>query len=101
MDSKDEIQAPSTQHVSAALSAAPFFIGAALGALTRMRIVFLALPALAIATVYWVAVGWKGDDYDIGREGLILLTAFLGVTFVSLWVVGSVVGRLFRLGFER
>jgi len=84
-----------------ALIATPFFIGVALGALTRMRIVLVALPALAMATVYWVAVGWSGDDYDIGREGLILLTAFFGVTFVSLWVVGSVVGRLFRLGLER
>jgi hypothetical protein len=28
--------------------------------------VLLSLPPLAIATVYWVAVGWNGDGYDIG-----------------------------------
>ena len=61
----------------------------------------VSLPGLAIATVYWVGVGWNGDDYDIGRTGLVLLTGFFAVVFVSLWVVGSVVGRLFRLGFER
>lgn len=83
------------------LLATPFVIGLLLGALTRTRIVLLTLPPLAIATVYWVAVGWNGDDYDIGRSGLILFTAIFGIAFVSVWVVGSVVGRLLRLGFER
>jgi hypothetical protein len=81
--------------------ATTFVIGLLLGALTRTRIVLLSLPPLAIATVYWVAVGWNGDDYDIGRSGLILFTAFFGVAFLTIWVVGSVVGRLMRVGFER
>ncbi len=83
------------------LVATPFLIGLLLGALTRTRIVLLTLPPLAIATVYWVAVGWSGDDYDMGRSGLILITAIFGIAFVSVCVVGSVVGRLLRLGFER
>ena len=66
-----------------------------------MRIVVLAVPALAIATVYWFAVGWNGDDYDIGRSGLILFTAFFGGVFVALWVTGCAVGRLLRQGLER
>ena len=82
------------------LVATPFVVGLLVGALTQMRIVVLTVPALAIATVYWVVVGWNGDDYDIGRSGLILFTAFFGAVFVALWVTGSVVGRLLRLGLE-
>jgi hypothetical protein len=84
-----------------ALLAAPFFFGALLGASTRVRLVFLALPPLAIASVYWIRVGWNGDDYDMGRLGLVLVTAFFGAAFVSLWVVGSAVGRVLRLGLDR
>jgi hypothetical protein len=29
------------------------------------------------------------------------MTGFFGAAFVALWVVGSVVGRLIRLGLER
>ena len=84
------------------LVATPFVIGLLLGGvLTQTRILVLALPALAIASVYWITVGWNGDDYDVGRSGLILFTALFGVAFVTVWVVGSVVGRLVRLGFER
>jgi hypothetical protein len=83
------------------LVAAPFVIGLLLGVFTRTRIVLLTLPPLTIATVYWVAVGWNGVDYDMGRSGLILFTAIFGIAFVSIWVIGSVVGRLLRLGFGR
>ena len=83
------------------LVATPFVIGLFFGVLTQTRILVLALPPLAIASVYWITAGWNGDDYDIGRSGLILFTAFFGAAFVTVWVVGSVVGRLVRLGFGR
>jgi len=87
--------------MSLLLVAAPFVVGLLLGAITPARIALLTLPPLALATVYWVGVGWNGDDYDIGRSGLLLMTGFFGAAFVALWVVGSVVGRLIRLGLER
>jgi hypothetical protein len=80
---------------------ATFAIGLLLGAFTETRIVVLAFPPLALASVYWVAVGWNGDDYDIGRSGLILFTAIFGVAFVLVWVAGSAVGRLLRRAYER
>jgi hypothetical protein len=80
---------------------AAFTLSLLLGAVTPIRIVFLALPALVLAVVYWVVVGWNGDAYDIGRSGLVLISAIVGCGFVLIWVVGSVVGRLLRLGIER
>jgi hypothetical protein len=77
-----------------------FALGALLGSFTRIPLVILAVPPLVLAVAYWVVVGWNGDDYDIGRSGLVLVTAIVGGIFVSVWVVGSVVGRLVRLGFE-
>jgi hypothetical protein len=82
------------------LVAAPFAIGLLLGAFTETRIVVLAFPPLALASVYWVAVGWNGDDYDMGRSGQILFTAIFGLAFVLVWVAGSAVGRLLQLAFE-
>jgi hypothetical protein len=83
------------------LVAAPFTVGLLLGALTPIRVALLALPPLAIGLVYWVGVGWTGTDYDMGKAGLVLFTGIFALIFVSLWVVGSLVGRLVRLGFER
>ena len=81
--------------------ATPFVICLLLGGLTQTRIAVLTLPPLAMASVYCIAVGWNGDDYDIGRSGLIVFTAIFGLAFVAVWVLGSVVGRLMRTGFER
>jgi hypothetical protein len=72
-----------------------------LGALTQIRIVVLALPPLAVALAYWNAVGWNGDAYDIGRSGLLLISGIVSVFFVSVCVIGSVVGRFVRWGAER
>ena len=76
--------------------AAPFLIGALLGALTRFRIVSLSLPPLVVALVYWISFGWFGDDYDIGRAVLIIFTGVLGGGVVACWVAGCGVGRLVR-----
>jgi hypothetical protein len=81
--------------------ATPFVIGLLLGALTQARIAVLVLPPLAIAFTCWIVVGWNGDDYDIGRSGLILLTGILSLVFAAVWVVGSVLGRFLRMAFER
>jgi len=78
-----------------------FGIGAALGGLTRVSLVVLAVPPLALALAYWLVVGWNGDDYDIGRSGLLLVTALVGAMFVSVWFLGSAFGRYVRVGVER
>lgn len=77
----------------------PFFIGLLLGALTRLRVVLLALPPLGLALAYWIDVGWNGDDYDIGRAGLVVFTGALGGCVVLLWLLGCGVGRLLRRDF--
>jgi hypothetical protein len=100
IDSKYEIPTTAIESVILVLGAAPFFVGFVLGAATRVRVVLLLAPALAIATVYWVALGWNGVDHDMGRAGLVLATGFFGAAFVSLWAVGSAVGRLVRLGLD-
>jgi hypothetical protein len=100
IDSKYEIPARKVLSVLWLVAAIPFLVGLLLGALTRTRLVVLAVPALAIASVYWVGVGWNGDDYDIGRSGLILITGFLSVAFVSIWAFGLAFGRLVRIGLQ-
>jgi hypothetical protein len=82
-----------------ALAAVPFLIGCVLGALTQLRIARLALPPLALALLYWVAVGWNGNVYDTGRSGLVVITGLFGATFVALWVAGCGIGRLLRREF--
>jgi hypothetical protein len=66
-----------------------FVTGFLLGALTYVRFALLLVPPVAIALVYWVAVGWRGDDYDVGREGLLLITGWIGVLFVASWAAGA------------
>lgn len=78
---------------------APLLIGFVLGAFTKFPIRLLALPPLALACTYWIAVGWYGDDYDIGRSGLVAFTGVLGGLVVAVWVLGCGVGRLLRRDF--
>ena len=78
---------------------APFLIGLALGRFTKVPVRLLALPPLALALTYWIAVGWYGDDYDIGRAVLVIFTGALGGGVVACWVAGCGVGRLVRRDF--
>jgi hypothetical protein len=78
---------------------APFLIGLVLGAFTAFPVRWLAAPALALAFTYWIGVGWYGDDYDIGRSGLVVFTGALGGLVVALWILGCGVGRLVRRDF--
>ena len=78
---------------------APLLIGLLFGAFTRFPVRLLALPPLALACTYWIAVGWYGDDYDIGRSGLVVFTGAFAGAVVSLWVLGCGVGRLLRTNF--
>jgi hypothetical protein len=75
---------------------APFLFGLALGTFTKVPVRLLALPPLALALAYWIAVGWYGDDYDIGRAGKVIFTGALGGGVVVCWVAGCGVGRLVR-----
>jgi hypothetical protein len=75
---------------------APFLIGLALGTFTNVPVRLLALPPLALALTYWIAFGWHGDDYDIGRAGLVIFTGALGGGVVACWVAGCGVGRFVR-----
>ena len=71
----------------------PFVLGAILGYMIPGRFrVFRFLPAVAIGLTYWIAVGWYGDDYDIGRGGLILLSGAFAVLFAGVWTMGAAVG---------
>ena len=83
------------------LLAPPFALGLLLGVSTQIRVVFLAVPPLALGLVYWIVVGWNGDDYDMGRAGAILFTGIFAAVFVVVWVAGASVGRLLRWGVER
>jgi hypothetical protein len=70
-----------------------FLIGLLLGASTRIRFALLLAPPVAIALLYWVEVGWGGDAYDIGREGLLLVTGMIGAFFVALWAASAGIAR--------
>jgi hypothetical protein len=75
----------------------PVALGVLLGSFVPTRKpVLLLLPSVAIGVAYWVAVGWNGDDYDIGREGLIVITGLIAGAFVALWTVGVALGRYVR-----
>ena len=50
----------------------------------------------SLALTYWIAFGWHGDDYDIGRAGLVIFTGALGGGVVACWVAGCGVGRFVR-----
>jgi len=82
------------------LAVTPFAVGLVLGASTRIRVAFLALPPLALGLVYWIVVGWNGDDYDMGRAGAILFTGIFAAAFVLVWVAGCAVGRIIRSAVE-
>jgi hypothetical protein len=66
-----------------------FALGFLLGALTYVRFALLLVPPVVIALWYWVAVGWRGDDYDGGRDELLLITGWIGVLFVASWAAGA------------
>jgi hypothetical protein len=78
---------------------APFLIGLVLGVFTTFPVRLLTVLPLALAFTYWIAVGWYGDDYDIGRTGLVVFTGALGGSVVGLWAVGCGMGRLLRRNF--
>jgi hypothetical protein len=84
-----------------ALLLGSFSVGLLLGVLTRLPFKLLLVPSLAIALVYWVGFGWLGDDYDIGREGLLLITAWIGALFVALWAAGIGIARADRARLSR
>ncbi len=78
---------------------ASFLIGLALGVLTNVPVRLLALPPLALGLTYWIVFGWFGDDYDIGRAGLVIFSGVFAGVVVVCWVVGCGVGRLVRRNF--
>jgi hypothetical protein len=85
-----------------ALLIGSFAVGFLLGALTYVRFPLLLVPPVAIALLYWVGVGWSGDPYDIGRDGLVLITGMIGALFVASWAAGVGLARagLARLSRE-
>jgi hypothetical protein len=74
----------------------PFVLAVLLGASTEIRIRRLLLPALALALVYWVAVGWRVESHELDRAALLLITGVIGAVFVLVWIAGTVIGRVLR-----
>jgi asparagine N-glycosylation enzyme membrane subunit Stt3 len=78
-----------------------FVVGFLLGALTYVRFAFQLVPPVAIALAYWVGFGWRGDDYDIGRDGLLVITGWIGTLFVVSWAAGVGLARAGRASVSR
>ena len=70
-------------------------VGAAFG-FFALRLLVANAPAVLIAITYCIAVGWRGDDYDIGRGGQILIAGFLALLFVGVWMAGALIGSIAR-----
>jgi asparagine N-glycosylation enzyme membrane subunit Stt3 len=84
-----------------ALLLALFGFGLLLGALTQVRFGVLLVPPVAVALAYWLKVGWQGDAYDFGREGLVLVTGAIGALFVASWAAGIGIARAARERLSR
>ncbi len=73
----------------------PALVGFLLALALPVRERWLLAPALALALAYWIW-GWVGDAYDIGREGLVLVTGVIGAWFLMSWFFAVRIGRSVR-----
>jgi hypothetical protein len=81
--------------------AIPVAIGFLLGSLVPARQpVLLVVPAVGVAVVYWVGVGWFGHDYELAQSAFVMIIGLIAAAFVALWTTGVALGRLARATWQ-
>jgi hypothetical protein len=73
-----------------------FVPGWALGLFVGERRREALLPALAIAAVVWIWIGWLGPRYGISRLGLVLFAGVGAVGIVYGWHLGLMAAERVR-----
>jgi hypothetical protein len=54
-------------------------VGIIVGFVVPIRRRWLVPPVFGLLLAWWVAAGWYGDDYDVGRTGAILMYGLIAL----------------------